>query len=51
MKIIYEKKSVKKILGEEDTIEIKEVSKATATHKHTCYHDEGRGRPCRRVKI
>ena len=50
MKIIYEKESVKKVKGE-DTKEMKEVSKTTATHKHICFHDEENPKPCRRVKI
>lgn len=31
--------------------EFKEVAKATATHKHICFHDEEDPRPCKRVKI
>ena len=46
MKIIYET-----LTKEGKDISIKEVTENKATHKHTCYHDEGKGRPCKREKI
>ena len=36
--------------GEDNSKSFKEVEKTKATHIHKCYHDEGNGRPCRRVK-
>jgi hypothetical protein len=50
MKIIYEKEIEKIVEGKKEK-EIKEVTKKEATHKHLCYHDEKKGRPCKRVKL
>ena len=50
MKTVYEKHSEKIISGEKVKT-IKEVDEKEATHIHTCYHDEGKGRPCKREKL
>ncbi len=46
----FEKHSIKKVDGK-DVNEIEEVSEATATHKHICYHDEENPRPCKLEKL
>jgi len=52
VKVIYEKQ-LKVVNSEtkEEELKMQKVSKSMATHKHICYHDEGKGRPCRMVKI
>lgn len=47
---IYEKEE-KKIVEGKEVKELKECVEKDATHKHICYHDEGKGRPCKRVKL
>ena len=46
MRIKYEKLTTVK--GELTKVE---ATKATATHKHICYHDEDKPRPCKLEKI
>ena len=52
MKVIFEKEVSKLVEGKtEKTIEEVKDIKEGATHKHICYHDEGKGRPCKRIKL
>lgn len=47
---IFEKEETSMIEGEAQKFFL-EVEQKDATHKHICYHDEGKGRPCKRVKL
>jgi len=52
MKLILEEEQI--IDGEKTIKKIKEISKEDEAVKgqfiHKCYHDEGKGRPCKRYK-